>query len=120
MNPIASLFQHRVRGFRVIDVALGGVFAVTALSVMVFKADATRDRNEIARMEKAIAHERSTLRLLRAEAAHLEQPARVERLSRDHLGLQPVTARHEAGPDGLVEIARGATTPAADVAGAGQ
>lgn len=111
MNPITALFQRRVRGVRLIDVALGGVFAVTALGVMVFKAEANRERTEIALLEKAIATERETLRLLRAETAHLEQPARVERLSRDHLGLAPVPAKHEAEPDSLIEIARGAAAP---------
>lgn len=111
MNPITALFQRRVRGVRLIDVGLGGVFAVTALGVMVFKAEANRERTEIARLEKAIATERETLRLLRAETAHLEQPARVERLSRDHLGLAPVAAKHEAEPDSLIEIARGSAAP---------
>jgi cell division protein FtsL len=111
MNPITALFQRRVRGVRLIDVALGGVFAVTALGVMVFKAEANRERTEIARLEREIATERETLRLLRAETAHLEQPARVERLSRDHLALAPVAAKHEADADSLIEIARGAAAP---------
>lgn len=103
---IADLFRRKIRGVRLLDVAAAGLFAVTAIGVMVFKADANKDRTEITLLEKQIRQERETLRLLRAEAAHLEQPSRVERLSREHLGLAPVKAKHEAEPDSLVEIAR--------------
>lgn len=108
---IASLFKRRFRGVPLVNSVAAAVFAVTAVGVMVFKADANRERTEIARLEKEIARERGALRLLRAETAHLEQPARVERLSRAHLGLAPVQAKHEAEADSLVEIARGSVSP---------
>lgn len=107
MSALATLYARRFRGVRVVDLIAGGLLAVTAVGVMVFKAEANREATEIARLEKEIAQERESLRLLRAETAHLEQPSRVERLSRAHLGLEPVRAKHEAEPDALIEIARG-------------
>ena len=38
--------------------------------------------------------------------SHLEQPARIERLSETYLGLAPVAFKREAGPEALSDLAR--------------
>lgn len=106
MTPIAALFERRVRGWRLVNLVGAGALLLVAFAVVLVKAGATEERNRIVRLEKTIALEHKRLRLLRAEVAYLEQPSRVEALSRAHLGLQPVPARHETSPDALIEIAR--------------
>jgi hypothetical protein len=76
-------------------------------AVYLTKAAANEERAAITKAERQIAQERRTLRLLKAEAAHLERPERIERLSETHLGLAPVSARREAQPENLPEIAIG-------------
>lgn len=106
MSPIARLFDRRIRGFRVIEVA--ALICLVALIFWVYwaKAEAAGERAQIAAIEARIVAAQNELKLLRAEAAHLEQPARIEALSEAHLGLAPVSARREAPADGLIEIAR--------------
>jgi len=43
---------------------------------------------EVARIERAIAAEREAMRLLQAEWASLVQPARIERLAREHAQMR--------------------------------
>jgi len=92
---IADLFQRRIRGFRVVEVTGLAVLLVLMLVVYLAKTFAGTERTEIARVERQISDERVRVRLLRAEVAHLEQPERIERLSRQYLGMQPVTAKRE-------------------------
>ncbi|HYF23126.1 MAG TPA: cell division protein [Caulobacteraceae bacterium] len=106
MNPIARLFDQRVRGFRIIEVAALACLVLMVFWVYLAKAGAGRERAEITRIERDIATEQKALRLLRAEAAHLEQPARIEALAEQQLGLEPVPVKREARPESLIEIAR--------------
>lgn len=106
MNPVARLFDHRVRGFRVIEVAALACLVLLVFWVYLTKARAADERAEITRIERQIAAEQRQLRLLKAESAHLEQPQRIEQLSEAHLGLKPVEAKRETTPDSLTEIAR--------------
>lgn len=106
MNPVARLFDHRVRGFRIIEVAALGCLVLLVFWVYLTKAQAAGERAEIARIEHQIAAEQRKLRLLKAESAHLEQPQRIEELSETYLGLAPVEAKRETVPDTLPEIAR--------------
>jgi len=106
MNRVARLFERRIRGFRVVEVA-----ALLALAVMIFwvylaKAEAGRERYQIGEVHKQIVDEERTLKQLRAESAHLEQYQRLETLSHDYLGLQPVKPGREAEPQDLPELAR--------------
>lgn len=105
-NRIERLFDRRVRGFRIVEVVALGCFVLTVFFVYMTKAAANEERTQIARIEREIDREQRKLKLLRAETAHLEQPARIEVLSETYLGLEPVGAKREAQPDGLVEIAR--------------
>ncbi|HYE43537.1 MAG TPA: cell division protein [Caulobacteraceae bacterium] len=109
MNPVARLFDQRIRGFRVIEVAALACLVLLVFWVYLTKAQAAGERAEIARIEHQIVAEQRKLRLLKAESAHLEQPSRIEQLSEAHLGLAPVEAKRETTPDTLPEIAVNAT-----------
>ena len=118
MNLVDVLFSRRVRGFRVIELAALGCLAVLVLGVYAFKAGAGRESARIGDVDRQIADERRRVRLLRAEISHLEQPARLERLSAAYLGMAPVAAPREAPVDALAELARQTSAPAGAPAGA--
>jgi len=105
-----SWLNHRVRGFRLIDLICLGVLTVLILGVYLAKTIAGRERTEIARIDRQIGEEKARIRLLQAEVSHLEQPARIERLSEAYLGLAPVPMKHEAD---LTEIGALALKPLA-------
>ena len=107
-----ALFQRRIRGFRVVELAALVILLVLVLSVYLAKAGAGRERAEIGKVETAIGEEQSRMKLLRAEVAYLEQPERIERLS-TLLGLEPITVQREAAPEALPQIARGGPPPSA-------
>jgi len=102
INP----FARRVRGFRVVDLALLTLLVSVIVGVYLAKTFAGRERSEIAKIERKIDGERARIRLLNAEVAHLEQPGRIERLSSTYLGLKPVSAKNEASVDQLALLAR--------------
>jgi cell division protein FtsL len=104
-DSLSRVFAQRVRGFRAVNVGACAIAVLLALGVYAFKADAAKENNKIREVNRAIAAETRAVRLLRAEVAHLEQPARLERLATLYLGLQPQDARREAPVDGLTELA---------------
>jgi cell division protein FtsL len=114
MNPIAALFERRIRGFRVVEVVTFTLLVMLILWVYLAKAGASRERTEIAQVEQRIGDEQRKLKGLRAEAAKLEQPARLEALSEAYLKLAPVNARQEARPDHLTGLADRPATKAPD------
>ena len=98
--------NRRVRGFRLIDLVALSLLTVLILGVYLAKTIAGRERTEIARVERQIGEEKARIRLLQAEVSHLEQPARIERLSEAYLGLAPVSIKREADADALPQLAR--------------
>lgn len=102
--PLKRLFDWKVRGVRCVEII--GVVCVAALifSVYIAKAAAARESSEITRIESDIRENRERVRLLRAEATRLEQPARLEALSRE-IGLGPVDVKKQAVEAGLPAIA---------------
>ena len=102
--PVKRLFDWKVRGVRCVEII--GVVCVAALvfSVYIAKAAAARESAEISRIEGDIRENRERVRLLRAEATRLEQPARLEALSRE-IGLGPVDVKKQAGEAALPAIA---------------
>ena len=84
-----NLLTRRVRGFRLVDLIALGLLTALILGVYLAKTIAGRERTEIAKVERQIDMEKSRIRLLQAEVSHLEQPARIERLSEAYLGLAP-------------------------------
>ena len=107
-----SWLNRRVRGFRLVDLVALGLLTALILGVYLAKTIAGGERAKIAAVERQIEVEKGPdHRLLKAEVSHLEQPARIERLSETYLGLAPVPIKHEAGPDALPQLA--ALPPAA-------
>ena len=81
-----------MRWIEIIGVAL---VAVMIVSVYAAKAAAARESSRIAQLEQDIRENGQRVRLLRAEVARLEQPARLETLSRQ-IGLAPVEVHRQA------------------------
>lgn len=100
-----TVLARKVRGFRLVDLVALGVLVLLIVGVYLAKTIAGRERAQIAVAERQIAAERARIRLLKAEVAHLEQPARIGRLSETYLGMAPVSIKHEAVPESLSEIA---------------
>ena len=106
-----DVFTRRWRGFRIIELTGLAVLLVLMLVVYLAKTFGGTERSEIAHVERQISQERTRVRLLRAEVAHLEQPERLERLSREYLGMEPIGAKHEVPVHALDEIAAGQKQP---------
>jgi len=100
-----------VRGFRVVDVAALAVFLVLALTVYAFKSFAGDQRADIVDVESQIRDESRQVRLLKAEVARLESPARLEALATRYAGQAPVTAKQEVTPEALPQVATAPAPP---------
>jgi len=98
--------NRRVRGFRLVDLVAAGLLVCLILGVYLAKTIAGGERAKIATVERQIGEEKARIRLLQAEVSHLEQPARIERLSETYLGLAPVGEKREADLDALPELAK--------------
>ena len=71
---------------------------LAACGLYLLKDQVQREERELQRVESALAAERGALSRLRAEWALLNRPARIARLARAHLALQP------AAPGQIVAI----------------
>jgi hypothetical protein len=98
------LFAWKIRGVRWVEII--GVLLVAAMvfSVYVAKAAAARESARIADLERQISDNGQRVRLLRAEAARLERPTRLEALSRG-AGLGPVDVHRQARAENLANLA---------------
>ena len=114
---ISTLFTRRVRGIRLVNLWGAGLLLVLVIGLYLVKTFASGERADIASTEIQIADEQRKIRLLHAELAYLEQPGRIERLSSQYLGMQPISGKHETSVDSLEQIAHAAApaakTPAA-------
>lgn len=110
MNGFAGFMGRTLRGVRLVEFTAVIVLLVMATGVYMAKAAAGRERADITAVQTQIDEEYKRLRLLQAEVAHLEEPARLVRLSAE-LGLGPTNAKHEGSPEELGEIARTALLP---------
>ncbi|HEV2364655.1 MAG TPA: cell division protein [Caulobacteraceae bacterium] len=108
---MAAVFSRRIRGFRLVDVAALVLLLALALAVYGFKTIAGAQSADSAGIERQIVVEKKRVRLLQAEVAHLEDPARIERLSRDYLNMGPVAPSQEIALGDLPKIAAGAGKP---------
>lgn len=99
-----NFLELRIRGFRLVDIVAMGLLVSIVLGVYLAKTVAGRERAEIAQISRQIDAERGRIRLLHAEVAFLEQPARIERLSSAYLGLKPTPAQRETTPDELPSL----------------
>jgi hypothetical protein len=103
---LTFLFDKRIRGFRVVEIVAFLCLTVLVFGVYFTKAHAGHETAEITDVNQQIGQTERRLRLLNAELAHLESPARLENLSQQYLAFAPINARHEAAETGLMEIAR--------------
>lgn len=102
-RALERLFAWKIRGIRWVEII--GVLMVGAMifSVYLAKAAAARESARIAELERRISEDGRRVRLLRAQVAHLEQPARLEALSRD-VGLGPVDMKRQASEERLDQL----------------
>jgi cell division protein FtsL len=101
----SGFLRRTFRGARLIE--LGGLTVMVALALVVYtvKARASRETGDISQVESQIAEEQKHVRLLQAEAAHLEQPERLQRLA-ESAGLAPTADARETTLDQLPDVAR--------------
>ena len=102
---VSNVFTRRLRGFRVVDLLALGVLLILALGSYALKTFAGAEGADTADVQGQIVLEGKRIRLLDAEIAHLEDPGRIERLSTQYLGLQPVDPKREVTPEALAQIA---------------
>lgn len=112
-----GLFNRRVRGFRVVEVAGMGILLTLVTGVYLAKTFAGRERQQIGQIEQEIQDEAVRKRLLEAEVAHLEQPRRIEQLAQ-MMQLKPIAPDHEITEDALIDVARRRELPRAPISAA--
>lgn len=113
--------EHRMRPVRALEIAAVICLVALILWVYVAKASGADESAAIRRARIDIAQEQRALRLLRAEAATLESPVRLDILVREHTDMTPVDPSREARPEAvdglngapaaLAETAAPATAP---------
>lgn len=116
------LYAWKIRGVRWVEII--GVLLVAAMvfSVYLAKAAAARESARITDLERQITDNGQRVRLLRAEVARLEQPGRLEALSRG-AGLGPVDVHRQATEGSLSTLTAvpapppPVTTPPVEAAG---
>ena len=107
MRAVATLkrvFDWKVRGVRWIEIIGLMLVAAMIFSVYLAKAAAASESARIASLERQITQNGQRVRLLRAEVARLEQPGRLEALSRA-AGLEPIDVHRQATAASLPELA---------------
>jgi hypothetical protein len=109
---VSSLFNRRIRGFRVVEVVGLCLLLTEVTGVYLAKTFAGRERTEISRMESEIESEKVRKRLLEAEVAYLERPRQIEQMAIG-LGLAPIQPSHETTEDALIDVARHREPPKA-------
>jgi cell division protein FtsL len=74
---------------------------LAAAYVYRIKLDSTVQAERVAKVRTEIRRERDTIASLRAEWAKLDSPARIQKLAKRHLPLQPVAPTQVGGLDAL-------------------
>lgn len=112
MSKLLAFLRRRVHGLSYGRLLLYASLAAVIVGLYAFKAGAGVEGARIHELDRQIAEEDRQVRLLRAAAARLEQPDRIEKLSEQVLGYGPVSARRETNAAALGEIARQGGQPA--------
>ena len=107
----------RLRRGRMRMLEISAFVCLVALVAWVYMAKATGadERATIRDIESDIRAEQRQIRVLRAEAAHLERPSRLEELVRAHTDLAPVEPINETRPENLEALVGAAESPEAEV-----
>lgn len=113
MNGFAAFLSRSLRGVRLVEFGALVVLLVMVLGVYLAKASAGRQRADITAVQAQIDEESKRLRLLQAEVAHLEEPARLTRLAGE-IGMGPTSPKHDAAPEALQQIALGVLAEKSD------
>ena len=103
-GTLKRVFDWKVRGVRWVEIIGLMLVAAMIFSVYLAKAAAASESARIASLERQITENGQRVRLLRAEVARLEQPGRLEALSR-MAGLGPVDVHRQAAEASLPELA---------------
>lgn len=111
-TALQRLFDWKVRGVRWVEIIGVALVAIMIVSVYAAKAAAARESSRIAQIEQDIRENGQRVRLLRAEVARLEQPARLESLSRQ-IGMAPVAVARQAEEGQLTALKPVPAQPAA-------
>lgn len=111
MNGLMRLFERRVRGIRLVEL-IGLILAL----IMVFWVGFAKVREgeavtRLNALNRDIATQESEIKALKVKVANLEQPARLEALAKQYLGMGPVDPTREAKLDNLVEISQSLSRP---------
>ena len=104
LRAARRVFDWKVRGVRWVEIIGMMLVAAMIFSVYLAKAAAASESARITSLERQITQNGQRVRLLRAEAARLEQPGRLEALSR-MAGLAPVDVHRQATEASLSELA---------------
>jgi len=92
---------------RFLNLFLAGVLVTAAIGVYSIKYEATRQAERVAKLSRAIEHERVQIGALKAEWAFLAQPDRLTDLAQRHLDLQPMKVEQIVKASDLPEKASG-------------
>ena len=74
---------------RALQIAAGIIVVVLVIGLYKAKSDASKAEGHVRQLHREIADTEAANRALNAEIAHLESPARVERLAQEHLDVTP-------------------------------
>lgn len=96
----APLRARRSR-LRLVEISALACLVLLVAWVYAAKATGADERATIREIEGDIRAEQREIRRLRAEAAHLERPSRLEELVRAHTDLAPVEPVNETRPENL-------------------
>jgi cell division protein FtsL len=88
---------------RLLNICLIVVLVLAAVDVYKIKFEATREAQRIVKLRAELRREHDAIAALRAEWARLSAPARIQALSRRHLGLKPLDPRQLDRLDNLPE-----------------
>jgi len=112
---MSGFIRRTLRGARLIEFGALTVLLALALAVYMVKARAGRETGDITQVESQIADDQRRVRLLQAEVAHLEQPARLQHLA-EAAGLAVTADKRETTLDHLPDVARQPTLVSAQPA----
>jgi len=88
---------------RVLNFLVIGALVLAAAYVYRIKFDSTVQAEHLAKLRSEVRHERDTIAALRAEWGQLDDPARIEGLSKRFLKLKPIAPTQFDQLDGLPE-----------------
>jgi len=69
----------------------------TGIGMFLLKHEVQTRKSELDSLHERIVENQETIRVLRAEWSHLNQPARIEVLTRKHLGFRPTESHQLIG-----------------------